>query len=57
MPADKLRDLFDIDPPVQEGLNAVHACEGILDGRVKVMIMLGGNLVRALPDRERMEKA
>lgn len=57
MPADKLRDLFDIDPPQKEGLNAVKACEGILDGSVKAMILLGGNLVRALPDRDRMEEA
>ena len=57
MPADKLRDLFGIDPPTEEGMNAVHACEGILDGRAKAMISLGGNLVRALPDRERMEAA
>lgn len=57
MPADKLRELFGIDPPEEEGMNAVHACEGILDGRVKAMILLGGNLVRALPDRERMEAA
>ena len=57
MPADKLKELFGIDAPTEEGLNAVHACEGILDGRVKAMISLGGNLVRALPDRERMEAA
>ncbi|WP_424932760.1 FdhF/YdeP family oxidoreductase [Amaricoccus macauensis] len=57
MPTDKLRALYDIDPPEQEGLNAVHACEAILDGRVKAMICLGGNLLRALPDRERMEQA
>ncbi|GHD98194.1 CbbBc protein [Defluviimonas sp. 20V17] len=57
MPADKLRELFGIDPPTEEGMNAVHACEGILDGRVKAMISLGGNLLRALPDRERMEAA
>ncbi len=57
MPADKLRDLFGIEPPDEEGLNAVHACEGILAGRVKAMVLLGGNLVRALPDRARMEKA
>ena len=55
MPADKLRELFAIEPPSEEGMNAVHACEGILTGKVKAMISLGGNLVRALPDRERME--
>ena len=57
MPADKLRELFGIDPPEAEGMNAVHACEGILEGRVKAMLCLGGNLLRALPDRERMEAA
>lgn len=57
MPAEKLRALFGINPPEEEGLNAVHACEAILEGRVKAMIFLGGNLVRALPDSERMEKA
>jgi molybdopterin-dependent oxidoreductase alpha subunit len=57
MPAERLRDLFGIEPPQEEGMNAVHACEGILDGRVKAMVSLGGNLLRALPDRERMEHA
>ncbi|MCQ0969653.1 FdhF/YdeP family oxidoreductase [Paracoccus sp. TK19116] len=57
VPLDKLRDLFDIDPPQQDGLNAVHACEAMLAGRVKAMVQLGGNLVRALPDSRRMEAA
>jgi len=57
MPADKLREMFGIEPPQQEGLNAVHACEAILEGRVKAMISMGGNLIRALPDRARMEAA
>lgn len=57
MPAEKLRELFGIEPPQENGLNAVHACEALLAGRIKAMVLLGGNLVRALPDRERMEKA
>ncbi len=57
MPADKLRDLFGIDPPEEDGMNAVKVCEAILAGRVKAMVSLGGNLLRALPDRERMERA
>ncbi|GGL63575.1 molybdopterin-containing oxidoreductase formate dehydrogenase [Wenxinia marina] len=57
MPADKLRELFGIEPPTEEGMNAVHASEALLEGRVKALISLGGNLVRALPDRERMEAA
>lgn len=38
-------------------MNIVRTCEGILEGRVKALIALGGNLVRAVPDRERMEQA
>ncbi len=57
VPVEKLEELFDFSCPRDEGLNAVHACEGLLEGSVKAMILLGGNLVRALPDRERMEAA
>ncbi|AJE49087.1 FdhF/YdeP family oxidoreductase [Celeribacter indicus] len=57
MPADKLRTLFDIEPPEEDGMNAVEACEALLEGRMKALISLGGNLVRALPDRARMEEA
>ncbi|WP_299816324.1 FdhF/YdeP family oxidoreductase [uncultured Jannaschia sp.] len=55
VPLDKMEEMFGFSAPRDEGLNAVHACEGMLDGRVKAMVLLGGNLVRALPDRERME--
>lgn len=57
VPVEKLEEIFDFTCPRDEGLNAVHACEGLLDGSVKAMILLGGNLVRALPDRERIEDA
>ena len=57
MPADKLKALFGIDAPEAEGMNAVHACEALLEGRVKAMISLGGNLLRAMPDRECIEAA
>lgn len=56
-PGDKLRVLFGIEPPEEDGMEAVAACEALLEGRVKAMITLGGNLVRALPDRARIEKA
>jgi molybdopterin-dependent oxidoreductase alpha subunit len=55
MPAKKLKDLFDVESPEEDGLNAVHAAQALLEGKVKAIVMLGGNLVRALPDRERIE--
>ncbi|MCR8825411.1 FdhF/YdeP family oxidoreductase [Pseudosulfitobacter koreensis] len=57
VPIEKLEEMFDFTSPRDEGMNAVAACEGLLEGSVKAMILMGGNLVRALPDRERIEEA
>ena len=51
VPADKLREHFGVDTPPDKGLNTVEACEAILQGRVQAFLMLGGNFVRAIPDR------
>ncbi|SFK35899.1 FdhF/YdeP family oxidoreductase [Methylophaga sulfidovorans] len=56
MPADKLHELFGIDAPAENGKNIVQASQGVLDGSIKAMLSLGGNLLRALPDNERLEK-
>ncbi|MBI1180271.1 MAG: FdhF/YdeP family oxidoreductase [Alphaproteobacteria bacterium] len=57
VPLDRLAELYGFEPPREDGLNTVDACEGILDGSVKGFVSLGGNFVRAIPDRDRMEKA
>lgn len=57
IPLDKLEAMFNFTAPREDGRNAVETCEGILDGSVKALVSLGGNLVRALPDRARMEEA
>ncbi len=56
-PLDKIAELFGFDPPREKGMNTVEACEGLLSGKVKAFIGLGGNFVRAIPEREKMEKA
>jgi molybdopterin-dependent oxidoreductase alpha subunit len=56
-PNDKLRELYGFEPPAKTGMNTVEACEGILDGRVRAFVALGGNFVRAVPDTARMEEA
>ena len=56
MPADKLHRCFGKQAPTDDGKNMVEASEGVLDGTIKAMLSLGGNLLRALPDRERLEK-
>lgn len=57
VPLDRMEAQFGFTAPRKEGLNAVRASEGILDGSVRAMILLGGNLVRALPDSLRIEEA
>jgi molybdopterin-dependent oxidoreductase alpha subunit len=56
-PNDKLRELYNFEPPQEKGLNTVEACEGVLDGSVRAFIGLGGNFLRAVPDTGVMEPA
>jgi molybdopterin-dependent oxidoreductase alpha subunit len=57
VPLDKLKELYGFEPPREDGLSTVDACQGVLDGNVRGFIQLGGNFVRAIPERELMEKA
>ncbi len=57
VPLDKLAKMFDFEPPRDTGLTTVDACEGIRAGTVKGFISLGGNFVRAIPERGLMETA
>ncbi len=57
VPMDKLKELYGFEPPDWEGLTTVDACEGILKGTVRAFIGLGGNFLRATPERNLMEQA
>jgi molybdopterin-dependent oxidoreductase alpha subunit len=57
VPLDTLQALFGFDPPREDGMNIVEAVEGLFAGKVKAFICLGGNLLRAVPDQQRMERA
>jgi molybdopterin-dependent oxidoreductase alpha subunit len=57
VPLDKLAKQFSFEPPREKGMNTVEACHGILSGKVKAFFGLGGNFIRAIPEREAMEKA
>jgi len=56
-PLDAMAKLYRFEPPREKGLNTVEACEGVLDGRVRAFVALGGNFVRAVPDTDRIEPA
>jgi molybdopterin-dependent oxidoreductase alpha subunit len=57
VPLDTIAELFGFEPPRKKGMNTVEACEGIVAGKVKAFISLGGNFLRAIPEREAMERA
>lgn len=57
VPAENLRRQFGFEPPQDDGVNTIEACEGILAGTIKGFIGLGGNFVRAIPDTLQMEPA
>lgn len=55
IPMDKLKQLFDFDPPTKDGTAIVDAVKGLMAGKIKAFISLGGNLVRAVPDQNAMQ--
>ena len=57
VPLDKLKELYDFEPPRWDGLPTVDACQGIIKGDVRGFISLGGNFLRAVPERSLMEPA
>lgn len=57
VPLDKLAEFYGFEPPRWDGLSTVDACEGILKGDVRGFVSLGGNFLRAVPERSLMEPA
>ncbi len=55
VPLDKMAERYRFEPPREDGMNTVEACEAIVAGEVSAFIGLGGNFVRAVPERELME--
>jgi len=55
IPMDKLEQLFDFNPPTEDGLTIVDAVKGMIAGDIKATICLGGNLLRAVPEQGEME--
>jgi len=56
-PLDKLKEQYGFEPPREEGLTTVDACEAILKHELQAFIGLGGNFVRAVPETRLMEAA
>ncbi|KRE17741.1 formate dehydrogenase [Bosea sp. Root381] len=56
VPLDKLAEQFGFEPPQEDGMATVEACEAIVAGKVQAFLGLGGNFIRAIPERELMEE-
>ncbi len=56
-PLDRFAELFGFEPPRDKGLDVVEAAGGVINGTVKAVLQLGGNLVRSLPERGLLEPA
>ncbi|MEA3084216.1 MAG: hypothetical protein QOC89_1913 [Paraburkholderia sp.] len=56
-PLDKLKELYGFEPPREKGMTTVEACQGVLDGKVKAFIGLGGNFQEAIPGHHVMDPA
>jgi molybdopterin-dependent oxidoreductase alpha subunit len=57
VPLDRLAELYGFEPPRWDGLTTVDACKGMLEGKVRGFVSLGGNFLRAIPERSLMEPA
>jgi molybdopterin-dependent oxidoreductase alpha subunit len=57
VPLDALAQRYHFSPPRHAGLNTVEACEQMIAGNIKAFLSLGGNFVRAVPERAAMEEA
>jgi molybdopterin-dependent oxidoreductase alpha subunit len=57
VPLDRLAEQYGFEPPREAGLDTVGTCKGVIEGSVKAFIGMGGNFVRAVPDRDRIEPA
>ncbi|CAH1655417.1 MULTISPECIES: FdhF/YdeP family oxidoreductase [unclassified Chelatococcus] len=56
VPLDIMAERYGFEPPREDGMNTVEACEAIVAGTVRAFIGLGGNFVRAIPERALMEE-
>ena len=54
---DKLQAEFGFDPPRENGVDSVDGIRALADGRLKVWVALGGNLVSAVSDTRAAEDA
>ena len=56
-PVERLKELFEFEPPTENGWDTVESCRQIIAGTCQGFVQLGGNFLRATPEHEAMKKA
>ena len=57
VPLDRLAAQYGFQPPRKDGMTTVDVCEAVIAGNVRAFLGLGGNFLRAVPERDLMEQA
>ena len=55
-PVDRLRELFQFEPPTEKGWDTVESCREIIAGSCHGFVQLGGNFLRAVPEYGKMKE-
>ncbi len=55
-PVERLRELFEFEPPTEKGWDTVDACRKIIAGECQGFVQLGGNFLRATPEHAAMKE-
>jgi molybdopterin-dependent oxidoreductase alpha subunit len=56
-PVERLKELFEFEPPTEKGWDTVESCRAIISGEAQGFVQLGGNFLRATPEHAAMKKA
>jgi molybdopterin-dependent oxidoreductase alpha subunit len=55
-PLDRLKELFEFEPPTEKGWDTVETCRHIISGTCDGFVQLGGNFLRATPEHGKMRE-
>lgn len=56
-PVERLKTLFEFEPPTEKGWDTVESCRKIISGECQGFVQLGGNFLRATPEHDAMKTA
>ena len=55
VPVDRLKELFEFEPPAEKGWDTIESCRQIIAGTCEGFVQLGGNFLKAVPEHAKMK--